>query len=93
MNDLTTLVASTRQTLERIAAEFSPAVFAASLAAADMVLTDLLLNAGLPIGLFPRYTGRLPRSPLQLPGPRQAPSASTPRRPRRPDPHRKFSTC
>ena len=59
MSDITSLVASTRQTLARIAAEFSPAVFASSLAAEDMVLTDLILKAGLPIGIFSLETGRL----------------------------------
>ena len=53
------LVASTRQTLERIASEFSPAVFASSLAAEDMVLTDLILKAQLPIAIFSLETGRL----------------------------------
>ena len=59
MNDLNTLVAGTRQTLERIAADFSPAVFASSLAAEDMVITDLILKAGLPIAIFSLETGRL----------------------------------
>ncbi|MFM9434566.1 phosphoadenosine phosphosulfate reductase [Janthinobacterium sp. CG_23.3] len=59
MNDLTALVASTRQTLERIASDFTPAVFASSLAAEDMVLTDLILKAKLPIGIFSLETGRL----------------------------------
>ncbi|HEY0061608.1 MAG TPA: phosphoadenylyl-sulfate reductase [Telluria sp.] len=59
MNDIASLVADTRATLERIAAEFSPAVFASSLAAEDMVLTDLILKAGLPIGIFSLETGRL----------------------------------
>jgi phosphoadenosine phosphosulfate reductase len=59
MTDITSLVAGTRNTLERIAAEFSPAVFASSLAAEDMVLTDLILKAGLPIGIFSLETGRL----------------------------------
>ena len=59
MSDLTSLVDATRRTLERIAAEFSPAVFASSLAAEDMVLTDLILKAGLPIGIFSLETGRL----------------------------------
>ena len=59
MLDTTALVESTRQTLARIAAEFSPAVFASSLAAEDMVLTDLILKAGLPIGIFSLETGRL----------------------------------
>ena len=46
------LVAATRATLERIASDFSPAVFASSLAAEDMVLTDLILRAKLPIRIF-----------------------------------------
>lgn len=52
-------VADTRATLARIAAEFSPAVFASSLAAEDMVLTDLILRAQLPIRIFTLQTGRL----------------------------------
>ncbi len=56
MNDL---IAATQATLERIARDFSPAVFASSLAAEDMVLTDLILKAGLPIGIFSLDTGRL----------------------------------
>jgi phosphoadenosine phosphosulfate reductase len=59
MNDIADLVARTRQTLERIARDFSPAVFASSLAAEDMVLTDLILKAGLPIAIFSLETGRL----------------------------------
>jgi phosphoadenosine phosphosulfate reductase len=59
MNDITDLVASTQQTLERIARDFSPAVFASSLAAEDMVLTDLILKAQLPIAIFSLETGRL----------------------------------
>ena len=57
--DLTTLVAATQATLKRIADDFSPAVFASSLAAEDMVLTDLILKAKLPIGIFTLETGRL----------------------------------
>lgn len=56
---LATLVADTNATLARVAAEFSPAVFASSLAAEDMVLTDLILKAKLPIGIFSLQTGRL----------------------------------
>ncbi|MES2758704.1 MAG: phosphoadenylyl-sulfate reductase [Pseudomonadota bacterium] len=59
MSDLINLVAGTQSTLERIARDFSPAVFASSLAAEDMVLTDLILKAGLPIGIFSLDTGRL----------------------------------
>ena len=53
------LVAATRQTLERIARDFTPAVFASSLAAEDMVLADLILRNKLPIGIFTLETGRL----------------------------------
>jgi phosphoadenosine phosphosulfate reductase len=59
MTDLAELTAATRATLERVAAEFSPAVFASSLALEDMVLTDLILTSGLPIGIFSLDTGRL----------------------------------
>ena len=52
-------VLETQTTLNRIAGEFSPAVFASSLAAEDMVLTDLILRAKLPIGIFTLETGRL----------------------------------
>lgn len=59
MTDISALVAATRATLVRIAADFSPAVFASSLAAEDMVLTDMILKAGLPIRIFSLETGRL----------------------------------
>jgi len=53
------LIAATNTTLQRIASDFSPAVFASSLAAEDMVLTDLILRAKLPIAIFTLETGRL----------------------------------
>jgi phosphoadenosine phosphosulfate reductase len=53
------LAAATRATLQRIATEFTPAVLASSLAAEDMVLTDMILRAKLPIGIFTLETGRL----------------------------------
>jgi phosphoadenosine phosphosulfate reductase len=59
MSDLNKLVADTTATLERIARDFTPAVFASSLAAEDMVLTDLILKNKLPIGIFSLETGRL----------------------------------
>ncbi len=59
MSNLSTLVTDTSATLARIARDFSPAVFASSLAAEDMVLTDLILKAKLPIGIFSLETGRL----------------------------------
>jgi phosphoadenosine phosphosulfate reductase len=66
MSDYDALVANTRATLERIAAEFTPAVFASSLAAEDMVLTDLILRAKLPIGIFTLQTGRLHTETLSM---------------------------
>ncbi len=59
-------LAATRATLERIAAEFAPAVFASSLAAEDMVLTDLILRAKLPITVFTLETGRLHQETLGM---------------------------
>ena len=56
----------TRSLLERIAADFSPAVFASSLAAEDMVLTDLILRAELPITIFTLETGRLHAETLSM---------------------------
>ena len=53
------LVADTKATLGRIVTDFSPAVFASSLAAEDMVLTDMILRSALPIGIFTLETGRL----------------------------------
>lgn len=66
MSDLTTLIDATEQTLTRIAADFSPAVFASSLAAEDMVLTDMILKAKLPIGIFSLETGRLHQETLAV---------------------------
>lgn len=66
MKDFDTLVADTKATLARVAAGFSPAVFASSLAAEDMVLTDLILRAKLPIGIFTLETGRLHKETLGM---------------------------
>ncbi len=66
MSDFFTVLANTRATLERIAADFSPAVFASSLAAEDMVLTDLILRAKLPIKIFTLETGRLHQETLGM---------------------------
>ncbi|MBS0308024.1 MAG: phosphoadenylyl-sulfate reductase [Proteobacteria bacterium] len=58
----------TKAILGRIATEFTPAVFASSLAAEDMVLTDLILRSGLPIGIFTLETGRLHKETLDMIG-------------------------
>lgn len=52
-------LAATVAVLQRVATEFTPAVFASSLAAEDMVLTDLILRKKLAIGIFSLETGRL----------------------------------
>ncbi len=66
MNTFNQRVAETQATLNRIVEEFSPAVFASSLAAEDMVLTDLILRAELPIGIFTLETGRLHTETLSM---------------------------
>lgn len=60
------LVQTTRATLAKAATEFSPAVFASSLAAEDMVLTDLILRDKLEIGIFSLETGRLHKETLEM---------------------------
>ncbi len=52
--------------LEAIVAEFPDAAFASSLGAEDMVVTDAILSAGLPIAIFTLETGRLHRETLDL---------------------------
>jgi phosphoadenosine phosphosulfate reductase len=66
MSDLSKLVAETSATLARIASEHTPAVFASSLAAEDMVLTDLILKSKLDIGIFSLETGRLHAETLAM---------------------------
>lgn len=52
--------------LRRIDTEFAPAVFASSLGAEDMVLTDLIVKAKLGIEIFSLDTGRLPLETYDL---------------------------
>ena len=52
--------------LTGIAGEWSPAAFANSLGAEDMVLTDLIVKAGLAIEIFSLDTGRLPDETYEL---------------------------
>jgi len=66
MSDLHHRVADTHAILTRIARDFTPAVFASSLAAEDMVLTDLILKAKLPIAIFSLETGRLHAETLSM---------------------------
>ncbi|MCP5268725.1 MAG: phosphoadenylyl-sulfate reductase [Zoogloeaceae bacterium] len=67
------LIASTAEKTEAanklladIARNFSPATFANSLGAEDMVLTDLIVNAKLNIEIFSLDTGRLPLETYDL---------------------------
>jgi len=62
------LVAGTQATLQRVADEFAPAAFASSLAAEDMVLTDMILRAKLQdrISIFTLETGRLHAETLNV---------------------------
>ena len=66
MSDLHHRVEETHAILTRIARDFTPAVFASSLAAEDMVLTDLILKAKLPIAIFSLETGRLHAETLSM---------------------------
>jgi len=66
MSELHRRVEETGAILARIARDYSPAVFASSLAAEDMVLLDLILKAELPIGIFSLETGRLHAETLDM---------------------------
>jgi len=57
---VTARISEVEALLAAIAHDFSPATFANSLGAEDMVLTDLILKAQLPIDIFSLDTGRLP---------------------------------
>jgi phosphoadenosine phosphosulfate reductase len=54
--------------LAEIAGDWSPAAFANSLGAEDMVLTDLIVKHKLPIEIFSLDTGRLPPETYDLMG-------------------------
>ena len=58
--------AAVRTLLGEIASDFAPAVFANSLGAEDMVLTDLIVRDKLDIGIFSLDTGRLPLETYDL---------------------------
>ena len=61
-------VEKARALLRRIADAYAPAVFASSLGAEDMVLTDLILGNKLDIEIFSLDTGRLPPETYDLIG-------------------------
>ena len=59
MSNFAIRLARTLSTLERITARHAPVAFASSLAAEDMMLTDLILKIEMPIRIFTLDTGRL----------------------------------
>ena len=66
LDSVATKTAVARSLLRRIADDFSPAVFANSLGAEDMVLTDLIVSEKLEIEIFSLDTGRLPGETYDL---------------------------
>lgn len=64
--DFETKLADTLALLKKIEAEYSPAVFANSYGAEDMVLMDLIARHNLKIGAFSLDTGRLPAETYTL---------------------------
>ncbi len=52
--------------MQKAAEEFSPVVFASSLGAEDMVLTDLIAKHQPDIRIFSLDTGRLPKETYDL---------------------------
>jgi phosphoadenosine phosphosulfate reductase len=58
--------AAAQTLLASIARDYAPATFANSLGAEDMVLTDLIVKAKLPIEIFSLDTGRLPPETYDL---------------------------
>ncbi|SBT09727.1 Thioredoxin-dependent 5'-adenylylsulfate reductase [Candidatus Accumulibacter aalborgensis] len=66
LDGLAARVAAARTLLRAIADDFSPAAFASSLGAEDMVLTDLIHRDQLAIEIFSLDTGRLPLETYDL---------------------------
>lgn len=64
--DLQAKLAQTLDVLRQVADEFSPAVFANSFGAEDMVLMDLIARHRLDIAVFSLDTGRLPAETYAL---------------------------
>jgi phosphoadenosine phosphosulfate reductase len=66
MSTLETKIHATLATLRAAVRDHAPVVFANSLGAEDMVLTDLIAKSGLDIALFSLDTGRLPQETYDL---------------------------
>ncbi|MDR0481469.1 MAG: phosphoadenylyl-sulfate reductase, partial [Gallionellaceae bacterium] len=65
-DELQQKIAATLNALETAARDYAPAVFANSLGAEDMVLTDLIARHQLNISMFSLDTGRLPQETYDL---------------------------
>ena len=68
INEVAAKTVLLRQRLAEIASAHAPAVFANSLGAEDMVLTDLIVRESLAIEIFSLDTGRLPAETYELMG-------------------------
>ena len=66
LDSLAAKVKQAKSLLLRISNEFTPAAFASSLGAEDMVLTDLIIGGKLGIEIFSLDTGRLPPETYDL---------------------------
>ena len=66
LDSVTSKTTAARTLLRQIAGDFAPAVFANSLGAEDMVLTDLIVGEKLDIEIFSLDTGRLPLETYDL---------------------------
>ncbi|MCG6934003.1 MAG: phosphoadenylyl-sulfate reductase [Gallionella sp.] len=66
MNGLDQKVEQVRTLLAEAVRDFSPVVFASSLGAEDMVLTDIIANNRIGIDIFSLDTGRLPEETYNL---------------------------
>jgi len=66
MSELQQKIEQTLAVLQQATREFKQVVFANSLGAEDMVLTDLIARNGLNIGMFSLDTGRLPAETYDL---------------------------
>jgi phosphoadenosine phosphosulfate reductase len=66
LDSVTSKTTAARTLLRQIAGDFAPAVFANSLGAEDMVLTDLIVGDKLNIEIFSLDTGRLPLETYDL---------------------------
>ncbi len=66
MSELTNKVDMARTLLEEAVRDYTPVVFANSLGAEDMVLTDLIVRNHINIEMFSLDTGRLPQETYDL---------------------------